>query len=127
MQVAPTDLENLYLCAVLSCTDVGINLCTAAAISLDETILIGGDDMEAVQRLGFDDRDFITSYGPMFEHIGGTMYLNMLLTSADIDNDDRFAHIGDRLEADDYIWVSMQTYGLHPEDTFTIKGFLHAY
>jgi hypothetical protein len=127
-QAAPLGLEEIYLCTVLS---FDIPLRTTADIGLDETILIGGDDIETVQRLGFDDKDFNESYDArqkelvgMFEHHDVSMFLNVLLTSADVGVYSQFLPIADRLEVDEYLWVRMEVYCLNRGSDFTIQGFL---
>jgi hypothetical protein len=133
MQVAPPDLENLYLCAVLSCTDVGVPLCTAADVGTDTSLLIYSNDAETARRLGVDDRVFNDSKDGdvlIFRSSWTCLSrLNVLLPKG-CSKAWRCLIIEqhmDRLDTDEYIWCQFESSFDVGTDKFVIKGYIRAH
>jgi hypothetical protein len=131
-QVAPPDLEELYLCAVLSCVDPGVCLYTMADICLDESIVIHGGSIKAVQHLGIDSEQFTKCRtGELIKRNTTSNFLNILIpkgvapwscSPAD-ETIHGFETIMKRLDADEYLWARM---GMFMNNTIVIQGFLQS-
>jgi len=145
VQVAPPDLEDLYLCAALSCCKLDIPLCTPADISLGENILIHGVDTKAAQKdLGYDV-NYCEECGdnptPSFRHIVDyACYLNVLIPAGVVPSRvqylvdeigctgfgwfNQFDTIIDRLDANEYLWVRLHLFVHRKPSLYRIQGFL---
>jgi hypothetical protein len=134
-QVAPPDLENLYLCAVISGDLPDVPLCTAADISSDEIISIyGGGGSGVVQRLGFDiyyfmndhvlfktfrnNRVMDSNYASLLIPTEAIHWFPINISSWDIR---RFVPIVNRLDAGEYLWIRKNRGNL------SVKGFLRSH
>jgi len=146
VQVAPPDLEDLYLCAALSCCKLDIPLCTTANIMLDENIFIYGDDTKAVHRLGFDSKYFgegSDGEPALFKHLEASSYLNVLIPGNAVFwsrnqyiEDEAgwrafkwppiFKLIMDRLDDGEYLWARTDLFLDNP-DLLVIQGFMQSH
>ena len=139
-QVAPPDLENLYVCAVIGFCDPDIPLCTAADISLDEFISIcNGPDV--VHRLGFGGiiyfvhdhvafKTFRNNCAMNSNHVNlliPTETIHWFLTNKYIWDICSFLPIINRLDAGEYLWIRKNKMVGHASyGNLSAKGFLRS-
>lgn len=127
-QVAPPDLENLYVCAVIGFGDPDIPLCIAADISLDESIVIFGDVTEAIQRFGPNVKDFPKYCTPdkQTHYIRNkrAVYANYFIPAGLTWGSKPTCQTIKRLDKGEYLWVIREEQTHDPCNKLTIKGFI---
>jgi len=107
-QVAPPDLETLYLCTVISFGEPGVSLYVVADLCMDEDVVIFGDG--AVQHLGLGREHFVkktnNNLGSYRHHGTSSDILNVLIPTRVRLSTCNACHqpIMDRLDPNEYLW-----------------------